>query len=114
SITEHHKHPVSYASDALNSMRNTTLDIYVIVHEGADATDPYEDVGIIIEGIRILQNLKNVPNACSVLLGVIYALNLAYPQDLRYTFEVFQKIFMEPDAKKLSNKVQVLKNKLLS
>ncbi|XP_077103309.1 uncharacterized protein LOC143756615 [Siphateles boraxobius] len=100
--------------EAQTSMRNTTLGIYVIVHEGADATDAYEDVGIIIEGVQILENLNNVANACSVMLGLIYTLNLAYPQDLRYTFEVFQKIFMELDAHKLSNKVQVLKNKLLS
>ncbi|XP_077056267.1 uncharacterized protein LOC143711894 [Siphateles boraxobius] len=100
--------------EAQTSVRNTTLGIYVIVHEGADATDAYEDVGIIIEGVQILENLNNVANACSVMLGLIYTLNLAYPQDLRYTFEVFQKIFMELDAHKLSNKVQVLKNKLLS
>ncbi|KAI5608225.1 sterile alpha motif domain-containing protein 3-like, partial [Silurus asotus] len=91
------------------SMHNTTLGNYDLVHEGADATDPYEDVGINHKGIQIFRNLNNVANACSVILGLIYALNLAYPQDLRYTFEVFQKLFMELNANKHSNKVQVLK-----
>uniref|UniRef100_A0A8C5PBT4 Uncharacterized protein n=1 Tax=Leptobrachium leishanense TaxID=445787 RepID=A0A8C5PBT4_9ANUR len=92
-------------------MNTTTLGIYVVISEGADATDPYEDVGIIIEGIKILENLKDVATACSMMLRIIYALNLAYPKDLRYTFETIQKIFMELDANKLSSKVQVLKNK---
>ncbi|KAI5611662.1 sterile alpha motif domain-containing protein 3-like, partial [Silurus asotus] len=92
-------------------MRNTTLGI--VVHEGADATDPYEDVGIIIKCIQEFENLNNVANACSVIIGLIYALNLSYPQDLRYTFIVFKK-FLKLDANKHSNKVQVLKNKLLS
>lgn len=95
-------------------MSNTTLGIYAIKHEGAGVADPYEDVGVIVEGIQVLENLDNVANACSMIIGLIYALNLAYPKDLRYTFEWFQKIFMELDANKLSNKVQVLKNKLLS
>ncbi|KAI5630519.1 sterile alpha motif domain-containing protein 3-like, partial [Silurus asotus] len=95
------------------SMCNTTLGIYDLVHEGADATDPYEDVGIIIKSIQIFENLNNVANACSVITGLIYALNLAYSQDLRYTFEVFQKLFIELNTNKHSNKVQVLKNKLL-
>ncbi|XP_065107472.1 sterile alpha motif domain-containing protein 3-like [Paramisgurnus dabryanus] len=99
--------------EAQTLMRNTTLGIYVINPEGAHATDPYQDVGIIIEGIKILENLNNVAHACSMMLGLIYAFNLAYPQDLRYTFEIFQKLLMELDANKLSNKVHVLKNKLL-
>jgi len=41
-----------------------------IIHEGADSTDPYEDVGIIIEGAQMPENLNNVANACSVMLGL--------------------------------------------
>lgn len=76
--------------EAQTMMRNTTLGIYVINPEGAHATDPYQDVGIIIEGIKILENLNNVAHACSMMLGLIYVFNLAYPQDLRYTLRYFK------------------------
>ncbi|GAA6109074.1 uncharacterized protein LOC120946877 [Tachysurus ichikawai] len=64
--------------EAQTSMRNTTLGIYVIISEGAHATDPYQDVGIIVEGIKILENLNNVANACSMILGLIYALSFLW------------------------------------
>ena len=88
------------------------LGVYVVRHEGADSTDPPEDVGIVIEGCTVLQDLGDVASGCAVLLGLIYSLNLSYPKDLRYTFEFLQKVLMELDGNKLSNKVQVLKNKL--
>ncbi|TWW77704.1 hypothetical protein D4764_12G0010940, partial [Takifugu flavidus] len=75
--------------------------------------DP-DDVGIVIEGINVLTALGNFPRACSMLVGLIYVVNLAYPKELRYTFEVFQKVLLELDCSKLSPKVNSLKNKLLA
>ncbi|TWW62747.1 hypothetical protein D4764_04G0013940 [Takifugu flavidus] len=54
--------------------------------------DP-DDVGIVI----VLTALGNFPRACSMLVGLIYAVNLAYPKELRYMFEVFQKVLLELD-----------------
>lgn len=93
-------------------MDKTTIGIYVIKHEGADASDPLEDVGIIVEGVTVLKDIGDVASATALLFGVIYDLNLSYPSDLRYTFEFFQKVLMGIDTHRLSNKVQVLKNKL--
>ncbi len=47
-------------------------------------------------------------------MGLIFALNLAYPPTLSYTFEVFQKLLLDLDAVKMTPKVQSLKLKLLS
>ena len=68
-------------------------------------------VSVIIEGTEVLEDCVSVTNACLLLMGVIYAVNLSYP--LKYTFEVFQKLFLELDILKMSPKVQSLHNKLL-
>lgn len=94
-------------------MEQIVIGIYVIKHPGADADQLPEDVGIIVEGVQVLEGLKDVASACALLFGIIYDLNLSYPTDLRYTFEFIQKILMELDSRLLSVKVQVLKNKLL-
>ena len=48
-----------------------------------------------------------------MLYGLIYALNLSYPNSLKRTFEVYQKILMDLDLTRLSPEVQALKLKLL-
>ncbi len=58
---------------------------------GADIEDSPADVGVVLEGEKVIQDLCSVPYATAMLLGLIYGLNL-YPPELRYTFEV-QKLF---------------------
>jgi len=62
--------------------------------------------------LQMLENLKNVANACSVMLGLHFKLGL--PTRPEVHFWSISKDLMALDAHKLSNKVQVLKNKLLS
>ncbi|XP_058631517.1 sterile alpha motif domain-containing protein 3-like [Onychostoma macrolepis] len=90
------------------------LVMAVIVTRTGASSDSPKDTGIVIEGVKVLKGLEGVPRACCVLLGLTYALNLHYPKHLKYTFEVFQKLLLELDASKLSNRVQSLRSKLLS
>ena len=93
-------------------MVEVVLGVYTVKQEGAEPTDPPEDVGVIVEGCTVLQELRDVANGCAVLFALIYCLDLSYPKDLRYTFEFLQKVVMGLDGNRLSTKVQVLKNKL--
>ncbi|XP_030581535.1 uncharacterized protein LOC115777712 isoform X2 [Archocentrus centrarchus] len=97
---------------AQTAIAETVFGIFVIRAEGAEPGDNPVDVGIVLEGVEVMSNLGNVSLAVVMLLGLVYALNLSYPQELRYTFEVLQKIILELDGHKLSNKAQVLKTLL--
>lgn len=89
------------------------MGIYAIRHEGAEEEDEPEAVGVVIEGVELLSNLRSISFGFAMLFGLIYTLNLSYPQELKYTFEFFQKVLMTLDGKKLSPKVQTLKIKML-
>ncbi|TKS74093.1 hypothetical protein D9C73_008174 [Collichthys lucidus] len=95
-----------------STMAETVFGIFVMRHEGAEPGDAPEDVGIILEGVEVLNNLGSVPFAVAMLLALAYALNLSYPPELKYTFEALQKIIMKLDESRLSRKVQALKTYL--
>uniref|UniRef100_A0A8C4E7H2 Uncharacterized protein n=1 Tax=Dicentrarchus labrax TaxID=13489 RepID=A0A8C4E7H2_DICLA len=92
------------------TIEETTLGICVVKHR--DATDRPEDIGIVLEGQVVLHDLDNVALAVAMLFGLMYALNLNYPPELKYCFEVLQKVVMELDGNTLSKKAQALKNRL--
>lgn len=81
------------------------LNIFVV---SRDVDGRNKQAGIAIEGAEVLF-VPDVATACTYLMGLIYALELRYPKFLKYTFEVFQKIFLELDvSKKMSSKVHNL------
>ena len=83
------------------------LNIFVV----SKARDGDKQAGIAIEGAEVRFGIPDVAHACTYLMGLIYTLELRYPNKLKYTFEVFQKIFLELEDvnHKVSSKVHKLK-----
>ena len=93
---------------------NHMMKINVIHPNVAQENQDPVYVSVLIEGTEVLEDCISGTNACLLLMGVIYAVNLSYPLKLKYTFEVFQKPFLELDVITMSPKVQFLHNKLLA
>ncbi|KAK1895767.1 DNA gyrase subunit A [Dissostichus eleginoides] len=104
----------SRTDDLQKEMEELTMAVFVIRKEGEGLQEPLADIGIIIEGVEVLNELPSVASACALLLGLLYALNIAYPKPLHFTFEVLQKIIMQLDQHKMSAKVQSLYGRLQS
>ncbi|XP_034062646.1 dynamin-like isoform X2 [Gymnodraco acuticeps] len=106
--------PITQSIDnsSQTAMAETVFGIFVIRHEGAEPGDDPENVGIILEGLEVLDELGNVSFAVAMMFALVYALNLSYPPELKFTFEALQKIMMELDGNRLSTKGQVLKTLL--
>ncbi|KAK0148560.1 putative nuclease HARBI1 [Merluccius polli] len=99
--------------DNQDAMDQTVLGVFAIKKEDAGPTDGLEDVGIIIEGVEVLHDLRDVGNAVALLLGLMYSLDLSYPKKLKCTFEVLQKLVMELNVTNLSTKAQISKSYIL-
>lgn len=81
------------------AIEETTVAIYVVKR---DATSKAEDIGIVLEGQMVVRDLDNVALEAAMIFGLMYALNLNYPPELKYSFEVLQKIVMELEGSTLS------------
>ncbi|KAK2827017.1 hypothetical protein Q7C36_017943 [Tachysurus vachellii] len=57
----------------------------------------YNDVALVIEEEVLMHHLTDIPNAFLNLMGLVYALNLDYPKELKFTFEAIQRLFIELD-----------------
>ncbi|XP_026046980.1 uncharacterized protein LOC113035558 [Astatotilapia calliptera] len=108
-------HQEDVSQEALKEDCSNHMMKIIVIHPNVaqENQDPV-NVSVIIEGTEILEDCGSVTNACLLLMGVIYAVNLSYPLKLKYTFEAFQKLFLELDILKMSPKVQSLHKKLLA
>lgn len=69
---------------------------------------------VVIDGIKVLNNMGSLIMGFIMLFGFIYALDLSFPDNMKYTFEFCQKIIMNLDGHKLNAKIQQLKIKLFA
>ncbi|XP_035852565.1 uncharacterized protein LOC118494118 [Sander lucioperca] len=95
---------VAQKDQAETELERCTMAVFVI-REEEDPLQPPQDVGVVIEGVEVLNKLPSVTHAWAMLFGLIYALNLSYPGELKYTFDALQKIFMEIEPKTMSVKL---------
>uniref|UniRef100_A0A673CXF2 Uncharacterized protein n=1 Tax=Sphaeramia orbicularis TaxID=375764 RepID=A0A673CXF2_9TELE len=71
------------------------------------------DVAIVIEEKIVLRHFAR-HNTFVNLMGVLYTVNLDCLKDLKYTFEVIQRLFMGIGSEMCTPRVHSLKTKLLS
>ncbi|XP_056617412.1 uncharacterized protein LOC130432164 [Triplophysa dalaica] len=69
-------------------------------------------LSLVLEDHIVLDNVQDLPTAMALLFGLIYALNMNYPKELKYNFEIIQKVFIGLDPQ-CSARVPSFKNKLL-
>lgn len=81
----------------------------LIVADGDDTVS----FAVVIEEEIIFPSVSDFPRAVSLLMGLLYALNIDYPKGIRYTFEVIQKVLMDIGGGHCTALVHGLRNKLL-
>jgi hypothetical protein len=79
----------------------------VVVKQGEDLLD----ISVVLEEQIILHGIKDYSHAVVMLMGLLYALNIDYPKELQYTFEVIQKVLMNIGSENCS-RVHGLRNRL--
>lgn len=68
---------------------------------------------VVLEEQVVLPDVKDIPRAIALLMGLLFALNIDYPKELRYTFEVIQKVLMNIGGGQCSSFVHGVRNRLL-
>ncbi|KAF7641471.1 hypothetical protein LDENG_00280480 [Lucifuga dentata] len=71
--------PMVQAADVAliqKAIEDTTVGIFVIKD---NANDKPQDIGIVLKGEMMLQDLENIAFAAAMLFGCMYALDLNYP-----------------------------------
>ncbi|KAM4528845.1 uncharacterized protein V3H82_027094 [Fundulus diaphanus] len=78
-----------------------------------DDDDAVINIAVVLEETIVLNDIPDTPTALAFLFGLLYALNMEFPKDSRYTFETIQHIFMEMSTN-CSQRVRSFKTKLLN
>ncbi|KAF1393416.1 hypothetical protein PFLUV_G00015480 [Perca fluviatilis] len=98
------------------AVKGMNVGILVVTEEDPQRPVPKEmiDIALILEEHIVLRDLKDVPNAFVLLMGLLYVFNIHYPKGLKYMFEVIQKVIMNIGGDLCSSRVNGLRNKLMS
>ncbi|KAG5279480.1 hypothetical protein AALO_G00078240 [Alosa alosa] len=97
------------------AVKGMDVGILVVTEEDPQRPVPKEmiDIALILEVYVVLRDLRDVPNAFALLMGLLYVFNIHYPKGLKYMFEVIQKVIMNIGGDTCSSRVNGLWNKLM-
>ncbi|XP_072554773.1 sterile alpha motif domain-containing protein 3-like [Paramormyrops kingsleyae] len=100
-------------SPADRQTRGMKMGILVMTEDDvAPSTLPtFTSFSVVLEEAVVLKDISDLQSAVAYLFGLIFALDFQYPKELKYTFEVIEKVFMEMGTQ-CSARVQSLKTKL--
>lgn len=90
------------------------MGILAITEDDVDpsALPTFTNFAVLLEEAIVLKDISDLQSAVSYLFGFIFALDFEYPKELKYTFEAFEKVFVEMGTH-CSERVQSLETKLL-
>ncbi|XP_034071628.1 uncharacterized protein LOC117545776 [Gymnodraco acuticeps] len=85
----------------------------VLVDDGGPTpSQMVNSIAVVLEETIVLSDLPDIPTAFVYLFGLLYALNIEFPKEHKYTFETVQHIFMGLSTS-CSQRIRSLKTKLL-
>ncbi|KAI9533068.1 hypothetical protein NQZ68_026621 [Dissostichus eleginoides] len=94
-------------------LRGVSVAILTVIEDDDAAISPnVRDVAVVLEGTIVLHDLPDLSTAFAYLFGLLYAMNIDYPKEMRYTFEAIQNIFYELGSR-CSQRIRSRKTKLL-
>ncbi|XP_033998527.1 uncharacterized protein LOC117492386 [Trematomus bernacchii] len=75
-------------------LRGVSVAILTVIEDDDAAISPnVRDVAVVLEGTIVLHDLPDLSTAFAYLFGLLYAMNMDFPKEMRYTFEAIQTIF---------------------
>ncbi|KAK9540494.1 hypothetical protein VZT92_002943 [Zoarces viviparus] len=94
-------------------LKGVSVTILTINEDDDAAISPnVRDVAVVLDGTIVLHDLPDLSTAFVYLFGRLYAMNIDYPKEMRYTFQAIQTIFFE-FVSRCSQRIRSLKTKLL-
>uniref|UniRef100_A0AAV2KEM4 Uncharacterized protein n=1 Tax=Knipowitschia caucasica TaxID=637954 RepID=A0AAV2KEM4_KNICA len=105
------EYTMSEKDQAEQELESTTMAVFVL-RENSSLLQQPKEIGIIIDGVEVLNELPSVAAGVMMLFGLCFALNMEHPQGFRFTFEALQKILMELGSNKMSSKIRKLNGEL--
>ena len=94
-------------------LRDVSVGLVPVHEEDDPAVSPnVRDWAVVLEGSIVLRHLPDLGTAFAYLVGLLYAMNIDYPKEMRYTFEAIQIIFFKLGSQ-CSQRTRSLQTKLL-